>query len=120
MVFNLRLQFSLMCSFVIKEFKQEIDKAMSDEAKDTATVTKELSPAKTASETGGTENCTNATASPTTNGDVKSRIGESLENGGVATGADDADGEDAKQDSEQNDKSSNYSDDENRKPSIQP
>lgn len=58
-----------------------------------------------------------APSSPTTNGDVKNHVAP--ENGTATDGDDGTDAEDTKLDSERNEKSA-YSDDESRKPSIQP
>lgn len=77
------------------------------------------SPVKAATETGtGDVKNQSAPSSPTVNGGLKNH--EATENGTVNDGDDGTDTEDAKLESDQNEKSSTYSDDDGRKPSIQP
>lgn len=89
---------------------------MNDESKD------KNSPVKVATDAGaGDAPNHSAPSSPTINGVLKNNH-QATENGNgtVPEGDDGTDTEDAKLESDQNEKSSTYSDDDGRKPNIQP
>lgn len=92
---------------------------MNDEQKNGSANKDASSPVKAATESGAGDGQNHtAPSSPTVNGVLKNR--EATENGTAADGDDGTDTEDAKLESDQNEKSSTYSDDDGRKPSIQP